>query len=85
MFGGAAVQVGRMTGLFNLLLKLEIKYHISAPRKPNDNPAEGFIQEPKYRFYQITSQYQVPKQLWDYLLTLIFKTGDVLDNRFGYS
>ena len=46
-FDGAAVQVGRNTQFQNTIRKNDIKYHVSGPRRPNENPAEGNIREIK--------------------------------------
>ena len=40
---GAAVQVGRHTGFQKTIRLNEIDFHVSHPRKPDENPAEGGI------------------------------------------
>jgi hypothetical protein len=46
-FDGAAVQVGSSTFFKDNLRRAEIKHHVSAPRRPNENPAEASIREIK--------------------------------------
>ena len=66
-FDGHQSQVGKKTRFFKGLRKYKIDHHVSAPRQPNENPAEGTIQELKRRFYttmygfvrHITYQYLV--------------------------
>eukprot|EP00978_Attheya_sp_CCMP212_P036339 scaffold163920_cov32-Attheya_sp.AAC.2 len=65
-YDGAAVQVGSKTRFMDLIRRYEIKYHVSAPRRPNENPAEGGIRELKKRWYRIMTKKNVPKQLWDF-------------------
>ena len=52
-FDGATVQVGRNTHFQNTIWKNDIKSHVSAPHRPNENPAEGNIQEIKKKCYMI--------------------------------
>jgi hypothetical protein len=59
-FDGAAVQVGSSTLFKDNLRQDEIKHHVSAPRRPNENPAEGAIREINKRWYQIMLKKQVP-------------------------
>ena len=67
-FDGHQFQVGRTPRFFKSLCKYKIDHHILAPRRPNENPAEGTIQELKRRFYTTMTRLGVPKQLWDYLI-----------------
>ena len=76
-FDGAMVQVGAKT-LFQQLIRLHnIKYHVSEPRRPNQNPAEGSIREIKKRWYRIMVKKNVPKRFWDYGLVWICETGNI--------
>jgi hypothetical protein len=52
-FDGVAVQVGLSTLFQDNLRRAKMRHHISAPRRPNENPAEGAIREIKKRWYQI--------------------------------
>ena len=55
-FDGAMVQVGRNTTFMDLARKHSVNYHISQPRRPNENPAEGSIRELKRKHYRIKSK-----------------------------
>lgn len=65
---GAAVQVGSNTKFMNTIRRNHIDYHVSHPRRPDQNPAEGGIRELKRKFYRIQQKYQVHPRLSDYLL-----------------
>jgi hypothetical protein len=83
-FDGAAVQVGSGTRFKDNLRRAEIKHHVSAPRRPNENPAEGSIREVKKRWYRLMTKKNVPKRLWDYGISWICETGSVIANSSGY-
>ena len=51
-YDGAAVKVGQHTKFQRLILKYEIKTHISAPQSPNENPMERAIREIKKAMVQ---------------------------------
>ena len=42
---GYSAQVGRNTLFMKTVRKYETQYHISSPRRPNENPDEGSIRE----------------------------------------
>ena len=65
-FDGYSAQVGRNTLFMKTVRKYETQYHISIPRRPNENPAEGSIIELKKRWYRIMLKNKVPERLWDY-------------------
>jgi hypothetical protein len=65
-FDGASVQTGPKTRFMEAIRKYEIKYHVSGPRRPNENPAEQAIHEVKKRWYRIMLNKKVPTRLWDY-------------------
>jgi hypothetical protein len=46
-FDGASVQTGPKTRFMDAIRRYEIKYHVSGPRRPNENPAEHGIHEVK--------------------------------------
>ncbi|KAI2501831.1 hypothetical protein MHU86_12596 [Fragilaria crotonensis] len=46
-FDGASVQTGPKTRFMDAIRRYEIKYHVSGPRRPNENPAEQSIHEIK--------------------------------------
>ena len=46
-FDGAMAQTGRQSDFMRTIRKYDIKYHVSGPRRPNENPAESTIQQVK--------------------------------------
>jgi hypothetical protein len=46
--------------------RYDIKYHVSGPRRPNENPAKQGIHELKKRWYRVMLKKKVPPRLWDY-------------------
>ena len=76
-FDGAQVQVGKKTLFQKNLTKYIIDYHVSSPRRPNENPAEGSIREIRRRWYKIMTRKKVPKKLWDYLIVWTCETGNI--------
>ena len=76
-FDGAQVQVGKHTLFQKYLRQFRIDHHVSGPRRPNENPAEGSIREIKRRWYRVMHRKKVPKRLWDYLLVWICETGNL--------
>ena len=76
-FDGAQVQVGKNTLFQKVLRKNVIDYHVSSPRRPNENPAEGSIREIRRRWYMTMTRKKVPKRLWDYLIIWICETGNL--------
>ena len=84
-FDGASVQVGKKTRFMTMIRQHQILYHVSGPRRPNENPAEGMIREVKKRWYRIMSKKKVPKRLWDYGLVWICETGNLTVSSSRYS
>ena len=76
-FDGYSAQVGKNTEFFKAVRKYKIDYHVSSPRRPNENPAEGTIRELKRRFYRVLVRKRVPRRLWDYLMTWICETNNL--------
>ena len=76
-FDGYSAQVGKNTQFMKLLRKYNTKYHISSPRRPNENPAEGSIREIKKRWYRIMLKNNVPERLWDFGLVWVCETGNL--------
>mmetsp|Transcript_73445 Transcript_73445/g.206243 ORF Transcript_73445/g.206243 Transcript_73445/m.206243 type:complete len:168 (-) Transcript_73445:465-968(-) len=74
---GAAVQVGRKTTFMHTIRRNDIRHHISHPRRPNENPAEGGIREIKRRFYRLVNKYNIPMRLWDFVLSYVVETMNV--------
>lgn len=67
-FDGASVQTGVRTRFMDAIRKYEVKYHVSGPRQPNENPAgeQSIHQQVKKRWYRIMLKKKVPARLWDY-------------------
>ena len=56
-FDGADAQKDNKTLFYKKnLRRAEKKWRISAPRRPNENPGEGAIQELKGRWYRLYNQ-----------------------------
>ena len=64
-FDGHQLHVGKNTRFYKGLRKYNIE-HVSVPRRPDENLAEGTIRELKPHFYSIMRRKQVLKCLWDY-------------------
>ena len=84
-YDGAAVQAGRNTIFQKTLKKYDIKPKVSAPRRPNENPAEGAIRDIKKQWYRLKAKKNVPDRLWDYGIEYICKTRDLTVNSSKYS
>jgi Reverse transcriptase (RNA-dependent DNA polymerase) len=82
---GFASQVGQHTKMMKYIRRSEIAHHISHPRRPNENPAEGGIRELKRHFYRLQHKYQVPLRLWDYLLSYTSEILTITVNTSRYS
>ena len=82
---GAQVQVGRHTDFQSFICRHSINFHISHPRRPNENPAEGGIREIKRRFYRLLQKYDVPIRLWDFALDYTIEIMNVSVNGSKYS
>lgn len=82
---GANVQIGRNTAFQRFIRKHGIQYHVSHPRRPNENPAEGGIREIKRRFYRFVQKYDVPMRLWDFLLDYTIEVLNITVNGSRYS
>ena len=79
-FDGASVQTGPKTRFMDAIRRYEIKYHVSGPRRPNENPAEQSIHEIKKRWYRIMLKKKVPPRLWDYGFTWVCETENICAN-----
>ena len=56
-----------------------IKYHISSPRRPEQNPAkQGGIRKLKRRWYRVIQRRNVPRRLWDYGIVWASNTGNLM-------
>ena len=84
-FDGAQAQVGRGTVFMQTIRKYDTKYHVSAPRRPNENPAEGSIRQLKMRWYRVMVKKKVPKRLWDYGMIWVTETGNLTVSSSRYA
>ena len=68
-----------------IINKYGTRYHVSSPRRQNDNPPEGAIREIKKIWYRIMLKNKVPKILWGCGLIWICETGNlsVLSSRYA--
>ena len=76
-FDGASAQVGKDTLFMKTIRKYDIRYHVSGPRRPNENPAESTIREIKKRWYRIMMKQGVPQRLWDYGINWVCETNNL--------
>ena len=76
-FDGAMSQVGKDTKFMKTIREYDIKHHVSAPRRPNENPAEGQIRELKRRWFRIMTKKDVPERIWDFGLVWVCETGNL--------
>ena len=84
-YDGAAVQVGSRTTFQDAIRKANISYHVSGPRRPNENPAEGAIRDIKLRWYRLQAKKNVPERLWDFGISYVCETGNIIPTRSKYS
>ena len=83
-FDGAAVQTGSRTQFQSIIRRSMIKYHVSGPRRPDQNPAEAAIRELKMRWYRIQSKKNIPDRLWDYGMKWVCETDNITSNSSKY-
>ena len=69
-------QVNAGSLFMRTIRKYHIEFHVSEPRKRQQNPAEGGIREIKRRWYHITAKKKIPRRLWDFGITWISETGN---------
>jgi hypothetical protein len=84
-FDGASVQTGPKTRFMDAIRRYEIKYHVSGPRRPNENPAEQGIHDLKKRWYRLMLKKKVPPRLWDYGFTWVCETDNICSNMSKYA
>ena len=84
-FDGAAVQVGSKTKFMKTICQAGIKYHISAPRRPNENPVKGAIREIKSHWYRLQMKKDTSARLRDFALSWICEAGNVIATNSRYS
>jgi len=84
-FDGAMTQTGRSTDFMKTIRKHNINWHVSQPRTPKENPAEGSIREVKRRYYRMKEKLGVHERAWDFLNSYVCETGNVTSNGSRYS
>ena len=84
-FDGAQAQVGQHTPFMKTLRRYDIKYHVSSPRRPNENPAEATIHEVKKRWYRVMRKKKVPQRLWDFGIVWICETANMTVSSSRYA
>lgn len=84
-YDGAAVQVGARTVFQDTIRRANIDYHVSGPRRPNENPAEGAIRDIKMRWYRLQTKMNVPDRLWDFGITYVCETGNIIPTSSKYA
>jgi len=78
-------QVGRKTRFRKSPRKYNIDFHVSGPRRPNENPSEGAIRELKRRFYRVMFKNAIPMCLWDFLVVWLWETGNLTVSSSRYA
>ena len=84
-FDGAQVQMGKNTLFQSTLRKHDIRFHVSSPRYPNENPGEAAIREVKRRAYRIAAKEHIPRRFWDYLIVWVCETGNLTVSSSRYA
>ena len=84
-FDGATAQVGRNTLFMKTIRKYQCAYHVSSPRRPNENPAEGAIRDIKMRWYRLQTKMNIPYRLWDFGITYVCETGNIIPSSSRYA
>lgn len=85
-FHGVSVQTGPKTHFMDGVRKqYDIRYRVSGPRRPNENPAEQGIHELKRRWYCTMLKRKVPPRLWDYDFAWVCEKENVCANLSEHS
>ena len=84
-FDGHKSQVSGGSLFMRLIRKYSVKFHVSEPRKPEQNPAEGGIREIKRRWYRVMNKKAIPKRLWDFGLVWGCETGNMTVSSSRYA
>jgi len=84
-FDGHMTRVRRKTRFRKSLRKYNIDYHISGPRRPNENPSEVAIRELRRRFYLVMFRNAIPMCLWDFLVVWLCETGNLTVSSSRYA
>ena len=65
--------------------KYHIDYYISAPRRPEQNPAEQAMGIIKSRWYRVMTKKKVPQRLWNYGLIWVCETSNMTVSSSKYA
>ena len=84
-FDGAAFKVVRNTHFQNTIRNNDIKSHVSAPHRPNENPAEGNIRVIKKKWYRIQAKTNASDRVWGYGILYVCETGNLTVKSSRYS
>ena len=68
--------MGQNTLSVKIVREANINYHVSEPRRPNQNPSEADIREVKKCLYRLMLKKRVPRHLWNFALRRICETGN---------
>lgn len=60
-FDGAMAQMGKGTLFMKSIKKFDTMFHVSSPRRPNQNLVESTIREVKRKWYRLMLRKKVPK------------------------
>ena len=82
---GAKVQIGPNTSFMKTIKKEQIDYHVSHPRRPDENPAEGGVRIVKLKMYRFIEKYNIPMRLWTYVLDYTIEILNITTNSSRYS
>jgi hypothetical protein len=63
---GAIEQVGQNTEFIKTCRTYDINLHVSSPRQPKENPAEGVIRAIRKKWFRLMQATNMPKRLWGY-------------------
>jgi hypothetical protein len=79
-FDSSREQCGKKTEFMKSVRKYSIKYHVTEPKQPNHNFAEGVIREVRKKWYRIMVRKKVPQRLWDYGLRWVCEIQNCTSN-----
>ena len=84
-YDGAPNQIGKHATFMKRIRQYGIKYHVSSPRQPNENPAELTIGQRKLQWYRIMTKRKVPRRLWDFGLVWACEIGNMTVSSSRYA
>ena len=59
---------------YRMCVRHDIKSHVSAPHRPNENPEKGKIRQIKKKWYRIQAKTNAPDRVWDYGISYVCET-----------